>query len=153
MVFFAISWCKLQLQSWEKTFHCWFKPCNKVIGGEKEFEIAFNLKLIFRPYLNLSPSCSFRAEKKHSIGKIKFCIGLSLVIKLLVGKRAWNSCFQLKTDFWPYLSPSWSCKAEKKHSIGKIKFCIGLSLIIKLLVGKRAWNSCFQPKTDFWPYV
>ena len=30
---------------------------------------------------------SYRHEKEHSIGKMKFCIGLSLYVKLLVGKR------------------------------------------------------------------
>ena len=45
----------------------------------------FQPKTGFWPFLGPSSSC--RSEKKHSIGKIKFCIGLSLIIKLLVGKR------------------------------------------------------------------
>ena len=58
----------------------------------------------------------------------------------------WNSCFQPKRGFGPFLSPISSCRPEKEHSIGKMKFCIGLSLVLKLLVRKRVWNSCFQPK-------
>ena len=96
-------------------------------------EIAvFNLKGPF-----LSPISSCRPEKEHSIGKMKFCIGLSLVLKLLVRKRVRNSCFQPKRGFGPFLSPISSCRLEKEHSIGKIKFCIELSLVLKLMGRKR----------------
>ena len=51
----------------------------------KECAIAiFNLNLD----LAISwPKWQQQTEQKHSIGEIKFCIGLSLILKLLVGKR------------------------------------------------------------------
>ena len=81
-------------------------PSTKVIGGKK----SGNPKNWFGPFL--SPICSYRPEKKHSIGKMKFCIGLSLVLKLLVGKRVWTSCFQSENWFWPVLSPFSSCPID-----------------------------------------
>ena len=128
------------MKSWQRWAKCVASGLVWMPRALKLCEIAvFNPKGPF-----LSPISSCRPEKEHSIGKMKFCIGLSLVLKLLVRKRVWNSCFQPKRGFGPFFIPISSCRHVKEDSISKLKLCIWLSLVLKLLQTKECEIAVFK---------